>query len=93
MAGMPAEHRFGFRKRRQVFCRDKAAGCDAAQVGEDEIVAAFEGLGSFGRNARREQGHAIAKPEEDVLARWRQARGFHQRERRVVAAAHLCATR
>src|ERR1700674_1620025 len=68
VARMPAEHGLGLRQRRAVFGRDETAGRDAAQIRDEEIVAAFQRLGRVGIDADREQRRSVKAAEKDPLA-------------------------
>jgi len=69
MARMPMQQRLAFRQRRQMLRLDQAAHRDRAQIGDGEIAARLERLGSRRIECDREPGGVPEQSQKDELAR------------------------
>ena len=87
VARMPAEHRLRLGERRQMLRREKRAGRDRPQIGDEKIAAALEGFDGRLVDARRKSRRAVEQAEKHFLAPWRERCRLGKREGRILAAA------
>src|SRR6266446_2676025 len=64
---VPAEQGFRRRERRQVLGRHQGAGGEAAQVSDEKIASASQGLGGIRIDRRRKQRRIAAAAEKYLL--------------------------
>ena len=89
MARMPAEHRLGFGKRRQVLGADQALHGDRAQIGDFQIVARLERLDRRRLEADTEARRLIHEAEEHGFARGAERARLGAREQRIASLATI----
>jgi hypothetical protein len=83
---MPAEHGLRLGERGQMLRREKPAGRDRPQVGDEKIASALEGFDGRPVDAHRKTRRALEEAEKHFLAPRRERCRLREREGRVLVS-------